>query len=387
MRRFLTLLLGLTLGCGLLFGQGIDFRPMSLEDAISASAREHKPVLFMAYQKTCGHCEKMINEVFPDTLVSNFYNANYISVRVDMLDQNEAKKYLGRFNIGSFPTFVILNEKSEVLSQFVGEFKPGDFVKQGKLALDPKQQLPYLRTQFEANPADSVATYNYLLALSRGRLSTQPIANQYFAANGNRLDFSAYNWKIVSMSVSDMQSPVFKYMVANKDSFAVLATMKKVERKFYLTAAYNMQMAISMNDSTNYFKQRGYSEALHLKLVDSLIFVNDLNIFEKNKLWDRYVQTARNGAELYVWTDYNLLRRIADNIYQYSNDKSTLQKGANCAARSAELNPDYFSNLSAAKIYQKMGYTDMAKKYAQKAVDEGSKKNMNVTEAARIAGS
>lgn len=366
--------------------QTINFQPMTPEAAVAASAQQNKPVLFMAYQGTCGHCEKMLNEVFPDTSVSNFYNTNYICVKLDMLDQNEAKKYIPKYNISSFPTFIILNGKGEVLSQFVGEFKPSEFVKQGKLALDPEQQLPYLRKRFEAAPADSVATYQYLLALSRGRLSTQPVANQYFAANNNRLDFNAYNWKIVSMSVSDMTSPVFQFMVANKDSFAMASSLKKVERKFYLTAAYNMQVAVSNNDTTQYFRQRDLAAKLKLHTVDSLIFVNDLNLAEKHKQWPRYISTARSGAEKYVWTDANLLRRIADNISEHSEESSALQKAANCAVRSAELKPDYFSNLSAAKIYLKLGYTDLAKKYAQRAVDEGGKKNMNVTEAARIAG-
>lgn len=341
----------------------------------------------MAYQKTCGHCEKMINEVFPDTSVSNFYNSKYICVKIDMLDQNMAKKYIPKYNLSSFPTFIILNRKGEVLSQFVGEFKPAEFLHQGQLALDPAQQLPMLRAQFEANSADSTSTYAYLLALSRGRLSTQGVANTYFKANGEQLEISAFNWKIVSMSVSDMSSAVFQYMVSNKEKFAEITSLKKVERKFYLTAAYNMQVAVSSNDTSNYFKQRKLSETLQLHAVDSLIFVNDLNIFEKNKLWERYLNVAAKQAELYVWTDANLLRRIAENIYEHAEERSVLQKGANCAVRSAELKPDYFSNLAAARIYYKMGSVELAKKYAQRAVDEGNKKNMNVTEAAKIAGS
>lgn len=56
-------------------------------------------------------------------------------------------------------------------------------------------------------------------------------------------------------------------------------------------------------------------------------------------------------------------------------------KGANYAVRSAELKPEYFNNLSAAKIYYKTGYDDLAKKYAKQAIVEGKKKGMNVNEA------
>ncbi len=381
MYRIVTLIFTVFMSGSLLFGQSINFQPMSLEDALTESGKTGKPVLFMAYQSTCSHCEKMLNEIFPDTAVSNFYNANFINVKVDLLDQAMAKKYIKQFYITSFPTFVILNSKGETLYQFVGEFKGTEFVKQGKLALDPQNQIPTNRIAFEKNMADSTACYNYLLVLSRGRLATQGVANSYFAANNKQLEINATNWKILSMSVSDMESEVFKFMLAHRNDFAQVMTAKKVDRKFYLTAAFNLQTPASNNDTTNYFKMRNIAATFGLPIIDSLILVNDLNVYEKNKRWADYIKTAKSGAEKYLWNDSNTLRRISDNFYEHSDDKSTLMKGANYAVRSAELKPEYFNNLSAAKIYYKTGYDDLAKKYAKQAIVEGKKKGMNVNEA------
>ncbi|MBK7441902.1 MAG: thioredoxin family protein [Bacteroidetes bacterium] len=381
MYRIVTLIFTVFISGSLLFGQSINFEPMSLEDALTESGKTGKPVLFMAYQSTCSHCEKMLNEIFPDTAVSNFYNANYINVKIDLLDQAMAKKYIKQFYITSFPTFVILNSKGETLYQFVGEFKGSEFVKQGKLALDPQNQIPTNRIAFEKNMADSTACYNYLLVLSRGRLATQGVANSYFAANNKQLETNATNWKILSMSVSDMESEVFKFMLAHRNDFAQVMTAKKVDRKFYLTAAFNLQTPASNNDTTNYFKMRNIAATFGMPIIDSLILVNDLNVYEKNKRWADYINAAKSGAEKYLWNDSNTLRRISDNFYEHSDDKSTLMKGANYAVRSAELKPEYFNNLSAAKIYYKTGYDDLAKKYAKQAIVEGKKKGMNVNEA------
>ena len=78
MQRLIFAILVWMCASGILQAQTINFQPTSPEAAMTLSAQQNKPVLFMAYQGTCGHCEKMINEVFPDTSVSNFYNANYI---------------------------------------------------------------------------------------------------------------------------------------------------------------------------------------------------------------------------------------------------------------------------------------------------------------------
>jgi len=381
MYRIVTLFFTVFLSGALLFGQSIDFQPVSLEDAVIESGKTGKPVLFMAYQSTCGHCEKMLNEVFTDTAVSNFYNNNYINVKADLLDQAMAKKYIKQFFITSFPTFVILNGKGESLYQYVGEFKGTEFVKQGRLALDPKNQIPTNRIAFEKNMADSTACYNYLLVLSRGRLSTQGVANSYFAANNKQLDINTTNWKIVSMSVSDMESDIFKFMFAHREDFGQVVTAKKVDRKFYLTAAFNLQTPANNNDTTNYFRMRNIARTFGMPIVDSLILVNDLNIYEKNKHWSAYINSAKSGAETYLWNDANTLRRISDNFYDHSDEKSTLMKGAIYAVRSAELKSEYFNNLTAAKIYYKTGYNDLAKKYAKQAIIEGKKKGMNVNEA------
>ncbi len=381
MRKFFCLLI--VVGCldTPSFAQGINFREISLQEAINVSAAENKPVLFMAYQATCGHCEKMLNEIFPDTALSNFYNKNYICIKEDLLDQEKAKLYLKRFYITSFPTFIILNSKSEILYQFVGEFKSAEFIKQGTLALNPKNQLPFVKSGFDQNPSDSTACYNYLLVLSRGRLATQPVANMYFNANKKNLEFTSANWKIISMSVSDMDSEIFKYAITHKKEFGEVVTEKKVDRKIFLTATYNLQSPINANDTVTYFRNRKIAEKLNVLLIDSVIFVNDLNVYEKNKQWNNYMRTALSEAEKFVWNDANVLRRIGDVFNNYSMDITDLKNAIPIALRCVELKPEYYNYLIAANMYLKLQDKTNANMYALKAKEVGEKNKMNISEA------
>ncbi|MFI5171169.1 MAG: thioredoxin family protein [Chitinophagales bacterium] len=381
MRKIFLVLIAATFLSSAGFSQGINFRPISLQEAITVSATENKPVFFMAYQGTCGHCEKMLHEIFPDTALSNFYNKNYICIKEDLIDQEKAKAYVRKFYITSFPTFIILNNKGETLYQFVGEFKVSEFIKQGTLALNPDNQLPHVKIAFDNNPADSTACYNYLLVLSRGRLSTQPVANMYFNANNKTLEFTNSNWKIFSMSVSDMESEIFKYVLAHQKEFGDVVTPKKVERKIFLTATYNLQSAVNANDTINYFRNRKSAEQLHIYLVDSVIFMNDLNLFEKNKQWNRYMATAITGAEKYVWTDANMLRRITDVFLNHDTENEMIQKIIPVGVRCAELKPEYYNFLAAAKVFLRAGDKANANLYAQKAKEIGEKNQMNLSEA------
>jgi len=381
MKYITVILFALTFCHNNLPAQSINFRPLTLEEAVKTSALENKPVLFMAYQATCGHCEKMLNEVFVDTALANFYNKTYLCIKEDLQDPDKAKAYLKRFYITSFPTFIILNSNGELLYQYVGEFKAEEFINQGRLALAPKNQIPTVKTAFEKNTKDSTACYNYLLVLSRGRLQTQSVANMYFHAHDKNPEVTAANWKIFSMSVSDMGSEVFKYMIANKDAYAAIVTQKKVDRKIYLTAAYNLQSPANANDTTVYFKNRKTADQLHLQIIDSLIFINDLNVYEKNKLWDNYMRVALTGTERFVWNDANILRRISDVFNKNGNDPEALKKAVKFAVRCAELRPEYYNFLAAANLYLKVNDKQNAKDYATKAKDVGLYNNMNVSEA------
>lgn len=363
-----------------------EFQDLNLQEAVNRSGVENKPVFLMMYQSTCGHCEKMLNEVMPDSAIVKFYSEHFICIKAEMLTDPDAQKLAKHFSVQSFPTYAIIDKNAETIFQYVGEFKAADFLHMGELALIPDQQLPNLKSNFLSHTSDSVACYNYLIGLSRGRLATQPAANIYFNAIKDHFEYSLYNWKIFSLSVSDMESEVFQFMSAHRKEFAEIATQKKVERKLYLTAAYNLQTTAGANDTTGFQKIKQLSLALNLPQVDSMVFVTSLNLAEKNKQWPQYISVAINGGEKYVWGDATLLRRMSETIYQNTNDKSQLQKAANFAVRSAELKPDYFSNLSAAKIYLKIGYKDFAKKYANQAIDLGTKNNINISEANLILG-
>jgi hypothetical protein len=305
----------------------------------------------------------------------------YICVKEDLQDTEKAKAYLKRFYITSFPTFIILNSNAELLYQFVGEFKAEEFINQGRLALDPKNQIPTVKAAFDKNTKDSTACYNYLLVLSRGRLQTQSVANMYFHAHDKNPEVTPANWKIFSMSVSDMGSEVFKYMIANKDAYAAIVTQKKVDRKIYLTAAYNLQSPANANDTLVYFKNRKAAEQLHFQIVDSLIFINDLNVYEKNKMWDDYMLVSLKGAERFVWNDANVLRRICDVFNKNASDPEALKKAVKFAERAADLRPEYYNFLAAANLYLKAKDKTHAKEFAIKAKELGLTNNMNVSEA------
>ncbi|MFN0275096.1 MAG: thioredoxin family protein [Chitinophagales bacterium] len=363
--------------------QGIKFREISFKESLGFAATENKPVLLMSYEKTCGHCEKMLTEVFIDSTLGDFFNANFVSIKKE-LSEPEGGTLAKKFFITSFPTFVILNKEGDVLYQFVGEFKGEDFLKQGQQALIKENQMPYLQDQFENNMYDSTACYKYLQALSKGRIPTQEVVERYFEANKNNFEISTGNWKILSTGVSDISSAPFSFILKNKEDFAKVVTQKKVDRKIYLTCAYNLQTAANANDTILYFSRREVAMQFYNDRVDSLIFVNDLSIYEKHKQYTKYLDRAFYGTAAYTWNDATQLRRIGEMFLLKTSDTNYLAKALTFAVRSVDLKPDYFNTILAAKLALKLEDKIQAKNFAEQAKMYAEQRKTSTTEAESI---
>lgn len=376
----LFLLLFITLHFSTSAQDSLQISAFNFEDALKQSSELHKPVLLMCYEDWCGHCEKMMHEVFIDSALIDFYNKNYLFKKQDMTS-GSGPQISKKYYISSYPTFIVLDSVGETLYQFVGEYKAEDFIEQGKLALLPEHQIPYLKKQYQEQLHDSTSCYQYLQALSRGRLPTQHVVDDYFKENKNVFEYSSGNWKILSIGVSDISSEAFQFILNHQEEFSDVVSKKKVDRKIYLTCAYNLLTAANAYDTLTYFSKRKTVENYQMHLVDSLIFVTDLNIYEHFKNRQSYQQTALSGTEKYVWTDAVKLRKIAEYLYYNFNDETTLLKAKEFSQQSIFLKPDYYNALLKAKILFKTNDKAGAKKAAEEAKVLAEKTRSNTSEA------
>ena len=74
-----------------------------------------------------------------------------------------------KYNVKTFPTFLVLDENGQELARFTGELKKDKFLSEVKLALNPKQQLPYLKAEYEKDKTNGLNLMRYLVALKKGK--------------------------------------------------------------------------------------------------------------------------------------------------------------------------------------------------------------------------
>jgi len=88
-------------------------------------------------------CRKMETDTLSDQLVSDFFNANFINIRILMgiIPEADTRKRLNKelsINVDTYPLCLFLDHQGKVLHQVVGDLAPIDLINEAKTALSSK---------------------------------------------------------------------------------------------------------------------------------------------------------------------------------------------------------------------------------------------------------
>ena len=86
---------GLMVSAFSLQAQGIEFFHGTWQEAVEEAKKQDKILFVDGFTVWCGPCKRMSANVFPNDKVGEFYNKNFINVKVDMEsgDQDFRRKY------------------------------------------------------------------------------------------------------------------------------------------------------------------------------------------------------------------------------------------------------------------------------------------------------
>ena len=126
--------------------EGIQFTQQNWNQVIIQAAKEHKIIFIDAYTDWCQPCKKMDKQVFPQKLVGDFYNKNFVNVKLDM-EKGMGKELKKKYDVFFFPTFLFLTADGTIVHRIAGYQSVPKLLELGKTAIDPSKRL----SAFEAS--------------------------------------------------------------------------------------------------------------------------------------------------------------------------------------------------------------------------------------------
>lgn len=170
MKKMLLVSVGIL--CALLtFGQ-TNFQKLTLEEACGKAKKEKKLIFVDLYTSWCEPCRMMADKVFPDQVIGEFMNEHFVCVKYNTEVDKDGIDLVKKFNVQSYPTFLMLNTDLGLENQIIGAtLEPLDFKAQVEEAM--KASLASLGKQYADGDRDMRFLAHYLKELSKSRMEVK----------------------------------------------------------------------------------------------------------------------------------------------------------------------------------------------------------------------
>lgn len=219
----------------ILCGQGIHFQELAFNEAIVKARQENKFVLLDCYTSWCGPCKKMATEVFTLKKAGDYFNDRFVSIKVDM-EKGEGPEIAKRFQVGTYPTFIIFKSDGSIVSRFSGSCDIDGFIAFAEAGINSKVSYDELAKKYESGKMKDNEIFTYIRALSAGgeyKLAVE-IANRLLVSAKERRKISKDYWFLYEDRViTPMESEHFDFIIQNKSKFDKLIGKERVEQKIF----------------------------------------------------------------------------------------------------------------------------------------------------------
>jgi thiol-disulfide isomerase/thioredoxin len=337
------------LALSLLFSFGlsaskIEFRNLTLAEGFTAAKEEGKPVFIDCFTTWCGPCKWMSANIFTDEAVAEYYNDNYICLKIDM-EKGEGIDIAKNYSIRAYPTLLYLDDSGETLLVSVGANRePQSYIDNGNRAKDPENNIPYFlgkkNSQFE-NPA---FMSSYFSLMSEANMLDTKEVDRYFST----LEFEQWlieiNWRILMEATLGFDNVTFQTMLNNSN---VIKEEKGEEAltfisdRLYQDLGQQFYGATDEEGKKNYLENKTKLEAGDYLDKGLVLFRLSLLEHQKSKDWDNWGETAMTGVKKYYWNDANALNNAAWTAFENVKDEMVLPSAVRWAQRAVELSEQH----------------------------------------------
>lgn len=120
---------------------GIDFFSGSLAEAQAQASAANKLIFVDAYATWCGPCKWMAANSFSDERVGNFFNRNFINLKIDM-ERGEGPQLARKYRVGAYPTLFFLDAEGNIVQKETGARDANGLLELAERVLRKQGRLP-----------------------------------------------------------------------------------------------------------------------------------------------------------------------------------------------------------------------------------------------------
>ncbi|MDF3077503.1 MAG: thioredoxin fold protein [Sphingobacteriaceae bacterium] len=362
--------------------KGMKFEHGTTWAQIKAKAKAENKYIFMdAFTTWCGPCRMMAAEIFPLQNVGEFFNANYINVKVQLdttkKDNEEVKKWyadahaiMKDYKVNVFPTYLFFSPDGQLVHRAVGSSDAATFIAKAKDALQADKQYYTLKKAYESGKREP----EFLLSLSKAAQAAYDrdfapiVISQYLATQKDLL--TSENIKLLASSTTRISDPGFAIFRNNAEKAdAVLykgasaAIVKGIVSRELLGPFMNSKADV------DWAKVETKLNENYADIKDDILYPAKANYYRKNENWPKFSQTVSEYVnKVGVKVGSGALNSYAWEIFQKCDDMACVQAALSWSKLSLESIKDPSLMDTYANLLYKSGKKEEAIKVQEEAV-------------------
>lgn len=352
----------------------------SWQALLQEAEQQNKLIFIDCYFTGCHPCAMMDKEVFPNELVRKELKQNFIGVKIDVFKEPLGDSINLKYGITGFPTFLILNPKGMLITQFSGYKDPGLLLAELKAATRKAPQQQWL-TGFNNSMAISYPDF-YVKYYDRKDRKSDPVAANAWIKS--QKDWTREEVAMAIFRTRPLDTEVEEYVLKNYNTYLAKYGENLLLNKASDLLSARLTKELELQAGEPQFRKftathAGLFPASHWKVLNFMLGYRYYGSIEKDTL--KLLQFVNEDPLVYV----NYMGALYSSLLGKKQLNETNLKLL-CEWAEKAVNEECALDMIRTAAYMHKNRQDMDgfRKYIDMAISKSKKYNMPTDELEKI---
>ena len=349
--------------------QGIDFEHGTWAEALSKAQQEDKMIFVDGYATWCGPCKRLSKSIFPLKEVGDYFNANFVNVKMDM-EKGEGIKFRKKYPISAFPTLYFIDPNGELVQKSKGAPRTSQsLIDIARTAAKKFDRSASHMTKYEAGDRSYKTMYNLVTTLNKSGKPSLKYANEYLRTQDDLT--SEENVKFLFEALTQVDSRIFKDFTAQEKQFAKYYSEDEIHAKVQNAANKTVSNAIEFNFPELLTEAQEKYSSMYPKRADEFETQSNVTYAIAKKDAGLFLASSKKMKD----DDYQMLTNAA--LKSFEDNPKVIKSAEKWAKSLADKNDDadsyYLLAMTQVKL-EKVAPAIKSLEKAQKLAEPNSRK-------------
>jgi thioredoxin-related protein len=383
----------------------ITFRDIPYAELFETARKERKSVMIYFHFDGCGACMQMEKNAMADSSLAAWWNDNYVSFEVNTRTP-EGREVNSVYKVEMHPTFLFLDPDGKELHKVVGLYSTGEFLAQGKRALESSRTLQSYHSRYQSGERNTEFLFEFSYMLRDAHELDSIVVNEYLSSitsedmNNERnlryiYEFCVHHYQVFT----PFGSTAFNHLLNERARYESLFEKDQVAVRIVWILHAAMYDAIEKQDKARFdqiadvLRPFDNGQAYVYKEVDSrvtgMISAKHqvagayMTFYEKSGDYDAYLDARKHYLKL-IRRDATSLNDFAWGMHERTSDPEKLKCALKCANRAVRLEPVYVHMDTQAWLLYDTGDYKGAIRAGYRAIEQAKKENQDYSETEKL---